>query len=157
MLSGKEEQMLPGNRGVKGSVFGWWLFAGLAAALGLVAATGWAEDEAFSPFNGRNTYKSYCMNCHGEQGKGDGYVSSTLKVPPPDLTQLAKQNGGVYPAERVTQSIDGSRAIRSHGTREMPIWGDVFIWPEEDSPERREQVRRKIGELVEYLKTLQEP
>ena len=53
--------------------------------------------------------------------------------------------------------IDGREMVATHGPREMPVWGDTFVWPEEDSPERREQVRRKIGELVEYLKTLQEP
>ncbi len=149
--------MVPGNRDRKGSWLGWWLAVGVAAALVLATSSGRAEDEVFSPFNGQVTYKTYCKNCHGEQGKGDGYVASTLKVPPTDLTQLAKQNGGVYPADRVRESIDGSKAIRSHGSREMPIWGDVFVWPEAESPERRAQVKTKIGELVEYVRTIQAP
>jgi hypothetical protein len=39
----------------------------------------------------------------------------------------------------------------------MPLWGDIFLWPEGDSPERRAHVERKIGELVEHLRTIQEP
>jgi eukaryotic-like serine/threonine-protein kinase len=46
---------------------------------------------------------------------------------------------------------------QSNGRREMPLWGDIFLWPEGDSPERRQHVARKIGELVEHLRTIQEP
>ncbi len=39
----------------------------------------------------------------------------------------------------------------------MPVWGDLFLWPEDDSPERRSHVERKIGDLVAYLLSVQEP
>jgi hypothetical protein len=32
--------------------------------------------------------------------KGDGVFNEVLKIVPPDLTVLAKKNGGVFPAER---------------------------------------------------------
>jgi hypothetical protein len=55
-------------------------------------------------------------------GKGGIYVDF-LKSTPPDLTQLTKANGGVFPLERVYGAIDGRQQVKSHGTREMPIWG----------------------------------
>jgi len=133
----------------------------LVAAALLVLAAGPAarsEDEPqYSPFNGKVTFKTFCMNCHGVEGRGDGPLAETLRIPPTDLTQLAATSGGTYPAERVRASIDGQKQVRGHGLREMPVWGDALLWPEEDTPERREHVVRKIGELVEYVRTLQEP
>lgn len=128
------------------------LTALLAAAPG---ARGDEQKSEYSPFAGRQTYKTYCMNCHGVEGKGDGYLADSLKQQPSDLTVLAENNGGTYPADRVLASIDGRQAVRLHGTREMPIWGDALLWPEEESPERRAHVERKLGELVAFVETLQ--
>ena len=126
-----------------------------AALIAVAAGAGAEETPAYSAFNGGMTYKNYCANCHGVEAKGDGYIADTLKVPPTDLTKLAARNGGVFPAERVSAVIDGQQELAEHGRREMPVWGDVLLWPEGDSPERREHVRTRIGELVEYLRTLQ--
>ena len=139
---------------------GWWIGVALVSGLAASAAqTAAAPDEkqAYSIFNGKQSYKSFCANCHGVEGKGDGYLAPNLSARPTDLTALAKKNGGVYPAERVGASIDGRAAVKEHGRREMPVWGDAFIWPEQESPERREAVRRKIGELVEFLRSVQDP
>lgn len=35
---------------------------------------------------GEGLYRHYCLLCHGEEGRGDGYNASTLEVPPRDLT-----------------------------------------------------------------------
>lgn len=129
-------------------------------ALGALQQEGEAQGEAeptYSAFNGKQTYKTFCVNCHGAAAKGDGYLVDSLKVKPTDLTTLAKANGGVYPAEKVRESIDGTKPVKGHGLQEMPVWGDVFLWPEGDSPERREHAKTKIGELVEYLRSIQEP
>jgi mono/diheme cytochrome c family protein len=140
----------------------WRLILGSVALTGSVALAGFVasrpalgEDEAYSPFNGKQTYKTLCMNCHGLEGKGDGYLVSSLNVRPTDLTTLAKDNGGNYPADRVAASIDGRKQVTGHGQREMPVWGDVLAWTEQDSAERQALVKRKIGELVEYIRTLQ--
>jgi mono/diheme cytochrome c family protein len=108
-----------------------------------------------SAFEGAKSYRTYCANCHGPAGAGDGYLADTLAVPPADLTLLAKRNGGVFPAERVAAAIDGRDALREHGRREMPAWGDLLLWPEGDSVALREQVRQRIRELVAHLRTLQ--
>lgn len=140
--------------------------SGFAVALAVgVALAGWSglraldaeEGVVYSAFNGKQTYKTFCVNCHGAAAKGDGYLVDSLKTRPTDLTVLAKQNGGVFPEDRVRASIDGTVEVKGHGMREMPVWGDVFLWPEGESPERREHVTRKIGELVEFLRSIQEP
>lgn len=134
----------------------------LAAAVVLAGVCGlaWAQGDegrvVYSAFNGKVSYKIYCMNCHGVTGKGDGYLADSLKQVPSDLTVMAKKNNGTYPVDRVWGSIDGREFVKLHGMREMPIWGDAFRWPE-DSPEKEAEAKRKIGDLVEYVKTIQEP
>jgi cytochrome c553 len=104
--------------------------------------------------NGRLSYVQYCASCHGTQGRGEGPVAPALTTPPTDLTQLAAANGGVYPAEEVAAYIDGRARVEAHGTREMPVWGNV--WSERDGePVRQELVSQRIDELAEYLRTIQ--
>ena len=110
--------------------------------------------ETYSPFNGKVTYRVYCLNCHGPAGKGDGYLADSLKVRPTDLTGLAKENGGAFPEDRVLAAIDGREQVKEHGLREMPVWGDAFLWPE-DNAEQRAKAERKVRELVEFVRTIQ--
>ncbi|KAB2961801.1 MAG: cytochrome c [Thermoanaerobaculia bacterium] len=140
-----------------GAVLGGALASGALLVLlaGVPGARGDEQPPGYSPFAGGQTYKTYCMNCHGVDGHGDGYIADSLKQAPSDLTRLAERNGGEYPAERVGRVIDGRDEVRLHGSREMPIWGDALLWPEGESPERRAHVERRIGELVVFLETLQ--
>ena len=48
----------------------------------------------------------------------------TKKVP--DLTLMQKNNGGVFPFAETYNVISGDADVPGHGTREMPIWGDVY-------------------------------
>ena len=73
---------------------------------------------------GKAEYHSSCASCHGIDGKGNGPVGADLKVPPSDLTVLARKNNGVFPFNSVYEIIDGRKAVIAHGTRDMPIWGD---------------------------------
>lgn len=122
------------------------------ALLGVASAA-----EKFSAAAGQRTYKTYCANCHGVEGKGDGPIAASLLTRPSDLTGIATRSGGAFPVDQVTAKIDGREEVKAHGPREMPVWGDALVWPEEDTPVRREQVRRKIGDLVEFVRTLQVP
>ena len=137
------------------------LLALMAAALGLALAVSAARSASaqttYSDTVGKTTYATYCASCHGFDGLGKGEVASTLSKKPTDLTRLTAQNDGVFPAERMQAVIDGRVEVAEHGSREMPVWGDLFLWPESDSPERRAHVERKIGELIAYLRTLQAP
>src|SRR5262245_63298397 len=59
--------------------------------------------------SGEYLYRAFCASCHGPQGAGDGVVASTLRVPPPNLTTIALRNGGEFPAEQVSGTIDWTR------------------------------------------------
>jgi mono/diheme cytochrome c family protein len=75
---------------------------------------------------GRREYEANCVACHGVKGKGDGPFNEFLRVKTPDLTTLSRNNGGLFPVNRVLEIIDGRTLVKGHGTREMPIWGDVY-------------------------------
>ncbi len=105
------------------------------------------------PISGKQLYSSYCALCHGMEAKGGGPFSPQLKVWPPDLTQLARNNHGVYPAMRVAAVIDGEFDKPSHGSREMPIWGPVF---RSMAHGRKDSARLRINNLVKYLESLQQ-
>lgn len=109
---------------------------------------------------GRREYESNCATCHGSTGRGDGPVVELLRKAPPDLTQLSRRNGGVFPIDSVYQTIEGG-SVTAHGTREMPIWGrDYRIQGAEyyrDVPYDPEiYVRTRLLWLVEYLSRLQQ-
>jgi mono/diheme cytochrome c family protein len=97
----------------------WLMIASLTAGF---AAAAQAEDFDI----GKSEFQSSCASCHGTDGKGKGPVSEQLKVPPSDLTMLAKNNNGVFPTNAVYETIYGSKTILAHGTREMPIWGGTI-------------------------------
>jgi mono/diheme cytochrome c family protein len=99
---------------------------------------------------GKTEYQSSCAACHGIDAKGNGPVSKELKTPPTDLTVLSKNNNGVFPYDMVYQVIDGRNStIRSHGTREMPIWGYRF------GPPQAFRFKNRILAVIEYLKRVQ--
>lgn len=113
---------------------------------------------------GRLEYEQKCAMCHGDTGKGDGWFAKFLKSPPTSLTRLARDNGGVFPFNDVYQVIDGRKAVRVHGPRDMPVWGSVY---REESGREYDPyyglvyadegvVRARILALIEYLSRLQE-
>ena len=99
---------------------------------------------------GKAEYRSNCAACHGIDGKGNGPVSKELKTRPTDLTILAKNNNGVFPVNTVSKVIDGREPVKSHGTREMPIWGYRY------GPPQAFRFKKRILAVIEYLKRVQE-
>jgi mono/diheme cytochrome c family protein len=95
---------------------------------------------------------TYCASCHGITGRGNGPAADELRHRPADLTQFAKHNGGIFNAARIHDIVDG-RAVKAHGTMEMPVWGDAFKW-REGLPE--DAIKARIEALVRYLETIQE-
>jgi mono/diheme cytochrome c family protein len=92
---------------------------------------------------GKVEYEKGCIGCHGVGAKGTGVHTPRLKNDPPDLTVLAKANGGLFPIEKIYGVIDGRAQLQAHGTREMPIWGKEYTTPEMIS-------------LLDYLNRIQE-
>jgi mono/diheme cytochrome c family protein len=101
---------------------------------------------------GQQLFVTYCASCHGTEGSGNGPVSTSMRHAPPDITGLALANGGMFPAERIRRIIDG-REVESHGTREMPVWGDAFKALPDGRAEQ--SVRARIAAVVEYLASIQ--
>jgi len=105
-----------------------------------------------SPVSGKEMYTAYCAVCHGTDGKGGGPAASALKMPPTDLTQLSKNNGGKYPALKVTSTIRGTGDLPAHGSRDMPVWGQLF-WNMSRGHEG--EVQQRVSNLTHYIETLQ--
>ncbi len=111
-----------------------------------------AKDRGRTASAGAEVFRAYCASCHGAAGKGDGPVAPALKVPPADLTTLARRNGGRFPAVRVFQSVEGSAAFPAHGSREMPVWGTVL---RQRSGSSEAQVKLSVRNLTNYIESLQ--
>ncbi len=121
---------------------------GLAAVDGLAAmSTGVAADVQ----RGADLYALHCAACHGLDGTGSGLMTPHLRHVPPDLTQLSKRNGGMFPRARVRRIVEG-RDVPSHGERDMPIWGDAFTRTETPS---REASDARINAIIDYLDSIQ--
>ncbi len=108
---------------------------------------------------GRRDFRNYCAACHGIGGEGDGTIGEFLTLTVPDLTRLSKRNGGLFPREKVIETIDGRADVKVHGPRDMPVWGDWFdaeaIAPDTDRETRELIVQERIQSIVNYIETLQ--
>jgi len=113
---------------------------------------------------GQREYEGKCVMCHGVTGKGDGWLSEYLKHRTSSLTQLKRNNGGVFPFDRIYQVIDGRKEVQVHGPREMPVWGGVYRVESEKTYDwyfgqfyvDEGIVRARILALIEYISQLQE-
>ncbi|MDO8445793.1 MAG: c-type cytochrome [Deltaproteobacteria bacterium] len=89
----------------------------------LLASSAMAHSKAFQ---GRKLFVTYCYLCHGTSGKGDGPLSSKLKVPPADLTDNARVG------KRTDVELFGIIQGGKHDlvTKDMPKWGKVILGPQ---------------------------
>lgn len=132
--------------------------APVAYLLAFSTGTAFSQDTEL----GKVEFQANCAICHGESGRGDGLFAKSLATPVADLTILARDNDGEFPAERVRAFIDGRTEVTTHGTREMPIWGAEYddqaveyyreVWKIEDPASF---VKDRIDALVAYVETLQ--
>ncbi len=87
---------------------------------------------------GKTYYKQYCMVCHGEQGKGDGFNAYNLDPKPKDLTVVVKTSSN----EALFKSVsDGT--IGANDRFQCPPWGRTLG---ED----------KTNVIIAYLHTFEE-
>lgn len=125
----------------------------LIACLTLVAIT--ATVEAGDVIEqGRDRYVNDCGGCHGEDARGGGAVAAALKIPPSDLTVLARDNAGTFPEDYVRRVVDGRELPpAAHGETSMPVWGAHY---KRALPGYSEAiVSEKIDALIAYLKSVQ--
>lgn len=121
----------------------------------LVIATVAARAQDYSGYSGAQLYKRFCASCHGDKGYGDGVVAASFNIMVPDLTRIAKRQGGVYPVDKVRQVIDGRTPMRPHGTREMPVWGYEFYAQNDAKPDALKRADEMVKRLADYVQSLQ--
>jgi mono/diheme cytochrome c family protein len=97
----------------------------------------------------KKMFETYCAVCHGKEGKGDGPAAKSLAKAPADLTKISARNNGAFPETKVRRYIEGLDEVAAHGSRDMPMWGDLFR-----SFDRNTSALR-IAALAEYLKGMQ--
>src|SRR6266536_170947 len=78
-----------------------------------------------SPASGQQMFNQYCAVCHGKDAKGGGPAASALKKSPANLTTLAAHNNGKFPELRIYSTIQGDPDMPAHGSKDMPVWGNV--------------------------------
>jgi cytochrome c len=125
---------------------------GMAALVLLVAAAlAQAPTEGTDPDavrSGEVVYGTYCLGCHGEEGRGDGLDGQEMRVRPADLTKLAASAGGEFPQHRVLAIVLGE----ADGVdAEMMIWCDLLRLSSGSPDTSREQAR----DVVAYVESLQ--
>lgn len=126
------------------------LVAGALAALPLFATATEILDSA-----GEQNFQRFCAACHGEEGKGDGPVSSALVGGALDLTLIAERNGGEFPRDMIRNAIDGRFRIDAHGTASMPVWGYEFYVTEGAGNFSDKNVDVILDRLVDHLESIQ--
>lgn len=127
----------------------------VSAALGVLGAQNppnvkMVPVKVTSAASGQEMFNNYCAACHGKEGRGDGPVATAFKKAPADLTSIARRNNGKYPELEVYHSILGDGMIAAHGSKDMPVWGDVLKSLDSDS-----MVKLRIANLTSYIKSLQ--
>lgn len=132
------------------------------AALVVIFADGLAlADEALD--QGRADFMALCAPCHGPDGKSGGPHAAGLHKKPADLTSVRARYGR-FPEDRIFETIAGLDMPDGHGTRDMPVWGDVFVSEGvgkstklEDAVKASDDASRRIQGLVRYIESIQTP
>lgn len=103
--------------------------------------------------SGEEMYSQYCASCHGMDGKGAGPAAVALREAVPDLTKMAQNNGGEFPAASVMMTLGRIEGPGAHGSKEMPVWGHLFRGSGDNEP----IVQIRIYNLTRYIESLQDP
>jgi mono/diheme cytochrome c family protein len=107
------------------------------------------------PEVGKAVFQQNCATCHGVEARGDGPMADILSIAPPDLTQIAGEDG--FPSADVVRRIDGRDMLLAHGGP-MPIFGYILeersavIEDEDGTPVFTSQA---VLDIAAYLESLQ--
>ena len=97
-------------------------------------------------------YDMYCAMYRGKNGKGSGPAAEALKATPTDLTVRSRKEGGKSPSAHVASAIRGDITVSAHGTKDMPVWGNLF-WHMSQGHEGEVQLR--VANLTNYIESMQ--
>lgn len=111
----------------------------VAAACGNALADP-AQDEAVK--KGKEHFKIFCTNCHGDNADGKGPLAASLKIVPADLTALEQTGGDMCLTERVLKAVAGVHDVVPGQEHQMPTFSGNL-----------ESVT--IYEISQYLKSIQ--
>ena len=100
--------------------------------------------------DGQVLFDHYCAVCHGKDAKGAGPAADALKKTPADLTQITRKNSGKFPEVHVMRVIKGDDTVGAHGSRDMPIWGELFT-----SLSSKEATELRVNALMKYVESVQ--
>lgn len=105
------------------------------------------------PSSGEGMFNAYCASCHGQDAKGNGPAAPAMKTPPANLTLLSSKNNGTFPELQVAQAIKGDSMISAHGSKEMPVWGPVFLYLGHHDPA---VMQLRVRNLTKYVESMQQ-
>jgi hypothetical protein len=131
------------------------LWPACVAAVAAFAAPSVRAD--FLAMSGEELYARLCESCHGATGRGEGLVAHSFNIEVPDLTSIARRQGGAFPRDRIEQIIDGRYTLLAHGTRTMPVWGEELARTELGNPDAERATRLMITRLLDHVQSLQRP
>jgi mono/diheme cytochrome c family protein len=100
---------------------------------------------------GVDLFREYCAVCHGSDARGAGPAAAALKPAPKDLTQISRRHNGKFPELHVQRVINGEDVVVAHGTRDMPIWGQLL----RSTSSTKDVATIKVYNLVKYLEEIQ--
>jgi mono/diheme cytochrome c family protein len=121
----------------------------IAGGLALFSSLAWAAGESApaagefaikgDPVKGAETYKMYCLPCHGEKGMGDGVAAAALNPKPRNFTDKALM--ATIPDKQVYTVIkEGGASVGKSPL--MMAWGAILG---ED---------QKIHDVAAYVRSL---
>lgn len=99
---------------------------------------------------GKAIFDQQCISCHGNDEVAP--TRTDLEKEAPDLSKIMERRRAKdFPIVEMAKVIDGRNWVKSHGPREMPVWGEVYDSLGMD----KDEIRGRKGELVAYLMSIQ--
>ena len=134
----------------------------LVLAAGLVAGLPAAQAGSKALTDAQRDFIELCADCHNADARGNGPLTKNLHKVPPDLTRIKQRAHGTFDETAVYDWIIGLKMSNSHGTRDMPIWGDWLMDETlgggtslEAARAAEKEIEQRVMAIVKYLKSLQ--
>ena len=132
---------------------------GLLACVASVAVSGIACADGNMQLDvGKKQYMKYCATCHGPSGtrhRRHRVASVHEAAHQPDAARR-RTTAATFPMMDVIGIVRGDQPIAAHGTREMPVWGEIIGGdPTEEGMYKKDEAEAKILTIGKYLESIQ--